>query len=132
MINKVILVGNVGKDADIRTLQGGSKVAKFSVATSENFKDKNGEWQKQTEWHSVTAWNSLAEVCEKYVKSGVLVYVEGRIKTESYKDADGVNKSFTQIVCQTLKLLSYADKKEDAARTQEPAPAINVEGDLPF
>jgi len=78
MINKVILVGNLGADPEVRTLENGTKVARISVATNENYQDKSGEWQKITEWHNVTAWRGLAERAENYLKKGQMVYVEGK------------------------------------------------------
>ncbi|MDA9774586.1 single-stranded DNA-binding protein, partial [Saprospiraceae bacterium] len=81
MINKVMLIGNIGQDPEVKHLESGSVVARFSVATNENYKDKSGEWQTITEWHSVTCWRALAELVERTYKKGMMVYVEGKLTT---------------------------------------------------
>jgi single-strand DNA-binding protein len=104
-INKVILIGNLGKDPEVRHLEGGVAVARFPLATSETFKDKNGERQERTEWHNIVVWRGLAEVAEKYVKKGQSVYIEGRIRTNSYQDKDGVQRYNTEIVADNMTML---------------------------
>ncbi|GGK84486.1 single-stranded DNA-binding protein [Rufibacter glacialis] len=104
-INKVILIGNLGKDPEVRHLEGGVAVARFPLATSETFKDKNGERQERTEWHNIVVWRGLAEVAEKYVKKGQSVYIEGRIRTNSYQDKDGVQRYSTEIVADNMTML---------------------------
>ena len=94
MINKVILLGNVGKDPDVRHLDNNATVARFSLATSESYKNKNGEKITNTEWHNIVAWRSHAEFAGKYIKKGTLLYVEGKIRTRSWDDKDG-NKRYT-------------------------------------
>jgi len=108
MINKVTLVGHLGGDPEIRTLENGTPVGRFSVATNENYKDKEGNWQSQTEWHNVVVWRDLAERA-KILKKGSTVYVEGKISYRKYTDKDGVEKSLTDIVAATFRLL---DKRE--------------------
>lgn len=116
MINKVILVGNVGGDPEVRTFNG-QKIAKFSIATTERFKDKDGELRENTEWHNISAWSGLAEIVEKYVVKGSQVYLEGKIKTTSY-DKNGEKRYSTGIDANTIKLLG---RKESASQPQSPA-----------
>ncbi|WP_210461994.1 MULTISPECIES: single-stranded DNA-binding protein [Rufibacter] len=104
-INKVILIGNLGKDPEVRHLEGGVAVARFPLATSETFKDKNGDRQERTEWHNIVVWRGLAEVAEKYLKKGQSVYIEGRIRTNSYQDKDGVQRYSTEIVADNMTML---------------------------
>lgn len=108
MINKVTLVGHLGGDPDIRTLENGTPVGRFSVATNENYKDKDGNWQSQTEWHNVVVWRDLAERA-KMLKKGSTVYVEGKISYRKYTDKEGVEKNLTDIVANTFRWL---DKRE--------------------
>ncbi|WP_192823001.1 single-stranded DNA-binding protein [Rufibacter sp. LB8] len=104
-INKVILIGNLGKDPEVRHLEGGVAVARFPLATSETFKDKNGERQERTEWHNIVLWRGLAEVSEKYLKKGQSVYIEGKIRTNSYQDKEGVQRYSTEIVADNMTML---------------------------
>ena len=103
-INKVILVGHVGKDPEIRYLEGGVAVARLRLATTESYKNKSGERVEQTEWHSVTAWRQLAEIIEKYVKKGQLLYIEGKIRTRTVGDENN-KKYFTEIVADQMTML---------------------------
>ena len=103
-VNKVIILGHLGKDPDVRYLEGGTCVAKFPIATSESYKNKNGEKITNTDWHNIVAWRGLAEVVEKYVKKGMQVYIEGKIKTSSY-DKDGITRYRTDIVADTVQML---------------------------
>jgi len=97
-VNKVILVGNVGKDPETRYLDESTAITKFPMATSETYKNRAGERVSTTEWHNIVLWRGLAQVAEKYVKKGTQIYIEGRIKTRSYDDADGNKKYITEIV----------------------------------
>ena len=115
-INKVILVGNVGKDPEIRHLEGGIAVAKFPLATSEIYKTKDGQRVDQTEWHNIVMWRGLAESAEKYLRKGALVYVEGKIRTRSWDDKDGNKKYTTEIVADTMTMLS-SNRKPDEHNT---------------
>jgi len=103
-VNKVILVGHVGKDPEVRYLEGGVAVARFSLATSESYKNKNGEKVEQTEWHNVTVWRQLAEIVDKYVKKGQLLYIEGKIRTRSVGE-EGNKKYFTDIIADQMTML---------------------------
>lgn len=105
MINKVILVGNVGADPEVKRFDSNTPVANFRLATSESYTDKQGNRQTLTEWHSLVAWRGLAEIVEKYVKRGSQLYVEGRLRTRSYDDANGVKRYTTEIVVDVMKLL---------------------------
>ena len=111
-VNKVILVGNVGKDPETRYLDESTAITKFPMATSETYKNRQGERVSNTEWHNVVLWRGLAQVAEKYVKKGTQIYIEGRIKTRSYDDADGNKKYITEIVGDQMQLLGR--KPDDA------------------
>lgn len=111
MVNKVVLIGNLGKDPEIRRLESGSAVGKFSVATNENYKDKNGEWQTQTEWHDVVVWRNLAERAERDLKKGKLVYVEGKLTHRKWQDKEGIDRYTTEVVANMFRLL---EKRENA------------------
>ncbi len=106
-VNKVILIGNVGKDPELRSTPSGTAVAKFSLATNERFKDKSGEWQERTEWHNVVVWQRLAEIASEYLKKGSKVYIEGRLQTHSWDDKTTNQKKYmTEVVANDLVLLS--------------------------
>lgn len=105
-VNKVILIGNLGKDPEVKFTPQGTPVAKFSLATNERFKDKDGNWQDRTEWHNITAWARTAEIIGEYVKKGSKVYIEGSLRTHSWDDkATGQKKYMTEIVVNDLVLL---------------------------
>ncbi|HLY99592.1 MAG TPA: single-stranded DNA-binding protein [Candidatus Angelobacter sp.] len=106
-VNKVILVGNLGKDPEVKFTPNGTAVAKFSLATNERYKDKGGEWQDRTEWHNIVAWQRLAEIVGEYVKKGSKLYIEGRLQTSSWEDKQSGEKKYrTEIVASDLVLLS--------------------------
>jgi single-strand DNA-binding protein len=105
-VNKVILVGNVGRDPELRYTQSGQAVASFSVATNERFKDRDGNWKDRTEWHRIVAWARLAEVCGEYLRKGSPVYIEGRIQTRDWEDKEGNKRQTTEIVALTMQMLS--------------------------
>lgn len=104
-INKVILVGNVGKDPETRHLENGTPKCTFSLATTETYTNKNGERVSNTEWHNIVIWRGLADVAQKYVKKGMQLYIEGKIQSRSYDDKDGVKKYITEIVVENMKML---------------------------
>ena len=104
-INKCILIGNLGADPEVRTLDNGTKVASFSIATTESWKDKDGNKKEETEWHNIVLWRGLAEIAEKYLKKGNSVYVEGKITTRSWEDSDGIRRYTTEIVAKNLTML---------------------------
>jgi len=106
MINKVILVGRLGKDPEVRSTPGGQTVTKFTVATDERFTDKSGEKQERTEWHNVVAWARLGEICGQYLRKGKLVYIEGSIRTDSWDDKETGQKRYrTEIIARDMKML---------------------------
>ena len=105
-VNKVFLIGNVGKDPEVRHIDSGVAVANFPLATSETYTAKNGEKVTATEWHNIVVWRGLAEIVEKYVKKGRQLFIEGRIRTRSYDDKDGKKRYITEIYADTLQLLA--------------------------
>lgn len=113
-VNKVMLIGNLGKDPEIQFLEGNIAVAKFALATTETFKDRTGKLISQTEWHNVVLWRGLAELAQKYLRRGSLVYIEGRLKTRSWEDREGNKKYATEIVADNLIML---DKKSEGGQS---------------
>jgi single-strand DNA-binding protein len=109
MVNRVILIGNLGRDPEVRRLENGAAVAKFAVATNENYKDKSGDWQTQTEWHDVVVWRTLAERAESTLKKGMSVYLEGKLTHRTWQDQDGNNRKATEVVASYFRIL---DKRE--------------------
>ncbi len=116
MINKVTLIGNLGRDPEVRRLESGAVVANFPLATSENYKDKSGAWQSVTEWHDIAVWGQLAEAAERQLKKGMLVYVDGKIRTRNWKDADGNDRYRTEIIANTFRRL---ERREPGAEGHE-------------
>ena len=105
-INKVILVGRLGKDPEIRSTPGGTSVAKFTLATDEKFTDRQGEKQERTEWHNIVAWGKLAEICGQYLRKGKLVFIEGSLRTDSWEDKESGQKKYrTEIIAREMKML---------------------------
>jgi single-strand DNA-binding protein len=128
-VNKVILVGNLGKDPEVRYLENGVSLARFPVATSETFTDKNtGEKREITEWHNVVTWRGLAKVAESYLKKGMKVYIEGKLKTRSWTDENKQTKYSTEIVADELVMLSKAETGTD---TSKPYPPSNEPKNFP-
>lgn len=138
-INKVILIGNVGKDPEVRHLDSGIAVTTFPLATSETYKNKEGQKVTNTEWHNVVLWRGLAEIAEKYVKKGNPLYIEGKIRTRSWDDKDGNKRYTTEIVADIMQMLGSKQGSEDsAASASESTKAVDIENipagedDLPF
>ena len=119
-VNKVILVGRLGKDPELKYTQGGIPVAKFSIATDETWKDQSSEKQQRTEWHNVVAWRKLAEICGQYLNKGKLVYIEGKLQTRSWDDKEGHKRYTTEVVADSMVMLSG---KGDDARPERSAAA---------
>ena len=113
-VNRVMLIGNLGKDPDVQNLEGNIAVAKFPLATTETFKDRSGKLVSQTEWHTVVLWRGLADLASKYLHKSSLVYIEGRLRTRSWEDKDGNRKSATEVVGDNLIML---DKRMDSGQT---------------
>jgi single-strand DNA-binding protein len=138
-MNRVTLIGRLGKDPQVKTFDNGNKVASFSLATSEKYKDKDGNRQEKTEWHNCQVWGSLAGVVESYVKKGDLLALEGKISTRSYTQ-DNVTKYVTEIVCEKLEMLGGGNGKNTT--TENPNEPVNApianepvnanDDDLPF
>ena len=128
-VNKVILIGNVGKDPDTRHLEGGHTVSKFSLATSEAYKNKDGEKITNTEWHNIVLWRGLAEIAEKYVRKGSQIFIEGRIRTRSFTDQEGKTKYITEIIGDSMQMLGKkADGTVIPEQYQANAPAQKPSG----
>lgn len=124
-LNKVMLIGNLGKDPELRYTTSGVAVATFTIATNESWKDQEGNLQERTEWHNIVAWRKLAEICGEWLKKGKKVYIEGRIQTRSYDDKNGVKKYVTEIVADDLIML---DGGGGAGRSAGQGGSQNSEG----
>ena len=124
-VNKVILIGNLGKDPEVRYLDNGVAVANMSIATTENYKNKEGDRVSQTEWHDVVLWRGLAEIADKYLKKGSSVYIEGKIRTNKWIDKDENTRYKTEILADKLNMLARSVNSED---NNTPS----TEDDLPF
>ncbi len=140
-VNRVMLIGNLGKDPDLQFLEGNIAVAKFSLATTESYKDKTGKLMSQTEWHTVVLWRGLAELAQKYLHKGSLVYIEGRLKTRSWEDKEHNKKFATEIVGDNLIMLDkrnegghFGGDMDGMQNTETDIPPLQDEGSekLPF
>lgn len=120
MVNKVIILGRLGKDPEVRSTKTGEAVANFSVATSEKYTDKSGQKQEKTEWHRVVVWGKLAELCGQYLSKGKQAYIEGKLTTRQWQDKDGKTQYTTEIVAHTVQFLGSIEKQNE----REPAPAM--------
>ena len=129
MVNKVILIGNVGADPEVRYLDGGVAVANLRLATTESYKNKNGEKVDQTEWHNIVLWRGLAEIVEKYVKKGMRLYIEGRIRTRSWDDQNGVKRYTTEIYADNMQMLSFG--RQEGADMPNRAPGASTAPSAP-
>lgn len=154
MVNRVILIGNLGKDPEFRMLDSGAAIARFSLATNENYRDKSGDWQQTTEWHDIVVWRNLAERANTSLKKGMTVYVEGKLTHRSWQDQDGNTKRTTEVVASYFRVLDrgansgrdYPENEEHNSENnplpgnnpsenlqQKPInPPDNTEDDLPF
>jgi single-strand DNA-binding protein len=143
-VNKVIVVGRLGTDPEVRTVGNGGTVTRLSVATSENWVDKEGQKQERTEWHRIVVWGRLAEICGKHLSKGRQVYVEGRLQTRSWEDQQGQKKYSTEIVANTVQFLgaageqrsesSHASSSRDDYGSQDfgPEPSFDSSEEIPF
>ena len=134
MVNKVTLIGRLGKDPEVRTLDNGTLVARVSIATDESYKDRQGEWQTLTEWHNIILWRELAQRAERTLKKGYLVYLEGKLTHRSWKDDQGINHNVTEIKANAFRVIQRG-AQQNGARPVEPtaAAATNTKNDdLPF
>jgi single-strand DNA-binding protein len=145
-LNKVLLIGNLGKDPEMRYTPAGVPVASFSMATSESWRDQDGNTQERTEWHNIVAWRKLAEICAEYLKKGKKVYIEGRIQTRSYDDKNtGQKRYITEIIADNMIMLDgggasraageggqTGGRSSDVQSVQESEPGKSPDDDLPF
>ena len=141
-VNKVILVGRLGKDPEVRYTPSGAAVANFSLATDETWKDKSGEKQQRTEWHNIVAWSKLAEICGQYLTKGKLVYVEGRLQTREWEDKDGNKRRTTEVIASDMVMLgSKAEGGGTVAQRESPRQPVQAaevpdleitDDDIPF
>ena len=127
MINKVILVGRLGKDPEIRTFEGGNMRASFTLASWETYKDKDGNRKEQTDWHNIVIWGKLAEIAQKYLQKGKLIYCEGKLTNRSYEETPGVKKYITEVRLDNFKMLDSLP----ASNTPTVSPAPPQPGDTP-
>ncbi len=127
-LNKVLLIGRLGKDPELKYTQGGTAVAKFSLATDESWKDQSGEKKTRTEWHNVIAWGKLAEICGKYLAKGRLVYVEGKIQSREWEAEDGTKRRVFEIVASDMNILDSNGEKRETERANGAA----SDDDVPF
>ena len=119
-MNRVTLIGNLGRDPEVRRLENGTPVSKFSIATTEGYKDTNGEWQNQTEWHDIVVWRAQAELVEKTLKKGSAVYVEGKLTHRKYMDKTNIERTATEIVASVVRPLERLPRNDNNFPTQEP------------
>lgn len=141
-LNKVMLIGNLGRDPELRYTTSGTAVATFTLATNDSWKDADGNMQERTEWHNIVAWKKLAEICGEWLKKGKKVYIEGRIQTRSYDDKNtGTKRYITEIVAEDMLMLDSKGSTErdtrepsgnQTASSAETAQAGKVDDDLPF
>lgn len=141
-VNKVILVGNLGRDPEVRHTQGGKAVANFTMATTRRYRDRDGQMQEQTEWHRIVAWERLAEICTEYLSKGRQVYIEGRLQTREWEDRDGNKRWTTEIIAQEMQMLGRRGDYESSGSgsgpssagepSGEPPPAGGGDDDIPF
>lgn len=138
-VNKVILVGNLGKDPELRYTPSGAAVANFSIATTENYKDRDGNRQTKTEWHNIVVWRQLAEICGKYLHKGKQVYIEGKLQTRKWQDRDGNDRYTTEIIADQMQMLGRAgddgnssyqsdDEPQNYAPAQQSRPQAQPQG----
>lgn len=142
MLNKVILIGRLGKDPETRFMPNGEAVCNFSVATSESWKDQSGQRQERVEWHNVTMYRRLAEIAGQYLKKGSQVYLEGKIQTRKYQGKDGVERTAYDIIANEMKMLSGVNNDGQQAQAETPtpprrqatpaAPVEDIDDDIPF
>jgi single-strand DNA-binding protein len=136
-VNKVILIGRLGREPEVRYTPSGTAVANFSLATSEEWKDKNtGEKQERTEWHKIVAWRRLGEICGEYLHKGSQIYIEGRLQTREWEDRDGNRRFTTEVIAQNMQMLDPAGREGRAEsigeRFPEEEPISIPEDDIPF
>jgi single-strand DNA-binding protein len=135
VVNKVMLIGRLGADPEIRYTPSGAEVATFRMATSESWTNKSGEKEERTEWHRIVAWRGLAKICGEFLNKGKLVYVEGRLRTRSWEDRDGNKRTTTEVEATDMKMLGgmgEASRKAKEPEAESAPPAAKEEEDIPF
>ena len=131
-LNKVMLIGNLGKDPEVRFTASGQAVASFSLATSETYKDKSGEKVEKTEWHNITLWGKLAEIAGEYLSKGKTVYIEGRLQTRKWQDKSGNDRYTTDIVGDKMQMLSAKGERSGGEASQAPKSSASTYEEPPF
>ena len=131
-VNKVIVLGNLGKDPDVRHLPNGDAVCNFSLATTESWKDKNGQKQDKTEWHNIVLFRKLAEIAGEYLKKGRPAYIEGRLQTRKWTDKEGKERYTTEIIGEQMQMLGGKDDAKPTAPEAPKADFDDMENDIPF
>ncbi len=138
-VNKVILIGNLGRDPEIRYTTSGQAVANFTLATTEAYTNKEGERQESTEWHRIVAWGRLAEICGEYLTKGRTVYIEGAIRTRSWEDKEGKTRWTTEIIARNMQMLGSGADRSDTSSSRQQAPddfeldeSVESDEDIPF
>lgn len=136
-VNKVILIGNLGKDPEVRHLENGAAVANFPIATTESYKDKNGNRQDQTEWHNIVLWRGLAEIAEKYLRKGNQIYIEGKLRSRSWEDKEGNTRYITEVVGDNMTMLGGRPSDQSNTPSNDNNKETNIpqedeSDDLPF
>lgn len=136
-VNKVILIGNLGKDPEVRHLENGAAVANFPIATTESYKDKNGNRQDQTEWHNIVLWRGLAEIAEKYLRKGNQIYIEGKLRSRSWEDKEGNTRYITEVVGDNMTMLGGRPSEQSNTPSNDNNKETNIpqedeSDDLPF
>ena len=131
-VNKVIVLGNLGKDPELRHLPNGDAVCNFSLATTESWKDKDGNKQDKTEWHNIVIFRKLAEIAGEYLKKGRPVYIEGRLQTRKWQDKEGKDRYTTEIVADQMQMLGSRDEAKEVSKAPAPANFDDMESDIPF
>ena len=130
--NQVTLLGNLGKDPEIKTIPSGTKVATLNLATTESFKDKSGNWQETTDWHRVVLWDKKAEQCEKFLTKGSKVMIVGKLKTRSYEDQSGTNKYITEVIGRELVFLEKLEANQTSDHKENYNQIPEGDDDVPF
>lgn len=130
-INKVILIGHLGSDPEKRFMPNGNATCRYSIATSETWKNKNGEKQEHTEWHRIVMFGKIAEIACEYLKKGALIYIEGRLRTQEWTDKESIKRYTTEIIADTMKMLGERDKAE-AKTSNSTQPDTDIDDDIPF
>lgn len=134
-VNKAILIGNLGKDPETRYMSNGDAVTNITVATTDTWKDKNGEKQEKTEWHRVTFYRKLAEIADEYLKKGQSVYIEGRLETRKWDDKNGIERYTTEIIANEMKMLRSKNSGNSDRGNNEEKPSSgfdDMDSDIPF